>query len=149
MWERDMLFMWHHIVRNVWKSLLYLRSQLGKVSVTAKSVHDLRLCNQWLATASCFQVREQLGEITMRGQREKNGPTEAQPSQVRVQRSQGTLHFLSESTGQWLGLKLERLSSLMSIFQLSEKSKGKLALLVHCSYEIYALNQGLQCTDNK
>ena len=36
-----------------------------------------------------FQVREQLGEITMRAQREPNGPAEAQPSQVRVQKSQG------------------------------------------------------------
>lgn len=34
-----------------------------------------------------FQVREQLGEITMGVQREQNGPAEAQPSQVRVQRS--------------------------------------------------------------
>lgn len=50
-----------------------------------------------------FQVREQLGEITMQAQQEQNGPAEAQPSQVRVQTTQGTLNFLSESTGQWLG----------------------------------------------
>lgn len=50
-----------------------------------------------------FQVREQLGEITMRAQQEQNGPADAQPSQVRVQKSQGTLKFLSESTRQWLG----------------------------------------------
>lgn len=36
-----------------------------------------------------FQVREQLGEITMRGQREQNGPTQAHPSQVRVQKVTG------------------------------------------------------------
>lgn len=47
-----------------------------------------------------FQVREQLGEITMRAQQEQNGPADAQPSQVRVQKSQGTLNFLSESTRQ-------------------------------------------------
>lgn len=47
-----------------------------------------------------FQVREQLGEITKQAQREQNGPSEARPSQVRVQRSQGTLHFMSKSTGQ-------------------------------------------------
>lgn len=36
------------------------------------------------------QVREQLGEITMRGQREQNGPTQAHPSQVHHQLSQTT-----------------------------------------------------------
>lgn len=47
-----------------------------------------------------FQVREQLGEITKQAQQEQNGPADAQLSQVRVQRSQGTLNFLSERSGQ-------------------------------------------------
>ncbi|KAM3863035.1 ribosome-binding protein 1a [Diretmus argenteus] len=36
------------------------------------------------------QVREQLSEVTMRAQREQNGPAEAQPSQVRYELSQTT-----------------------------------------------------------
>ncbi|XP_070771884.1 ribosome-binding protein 1a [Enoplosus armatus] len=36
------------------------------------------------------QVREQLGEITMQAQREQNGPSEAQPSQVQNELSQTT-----------------------------------------------------------
>lgn len=43
-----------------------------------------------------FQVREQLGEIRMRAQQEQNGVADVHPSQVRVQRSQGTRNFLSE-----------------------------------------------------
>lgn len=50
-----------------------------------------------------FQVREQLGEITKQAQQEQNGPADAQLSQVRVQRSQGTLNFLSGRSGQWWG----------------------------------------------
>ncbi|MEQ2161495.1 hypothetical protein GOODEAATRI_010195 [Goodea atripinnis] len=46
------------------------------------------------------QVRAQLGEITTRTRGEQNGPAEAEPSQVRVRGSQGTLHFLSESIRQ-------------------------------------------------
>lgn len=47
-----------------------------------------------------FQVREQLGEIRMRAQQEQNGVADVHPSQVRVQRSQGTRNFLSQSAGQ-------------------------------------------------
>lgn len=50
-----------------------------------------------------FQVREQLGEIRMRAQQEQNGVADVHPSQVRVQRLQGTHNFLLQSTGQSLG----------------------------------------------
>lgn len=49
-----------------------------------------------------FQVREQLGENRMRAQQEQNGVADVHPSQVRVQRSQGTRIPLSQSTGQYL-----------------------------------------------
>lgn len=37
----------------------------------------------------------------MRDQQEQNGVADVHPSQVRVQRSQGTRNFLSQSAGQW------------------------------------------------
>lgn len=76
-----MLFMRCHVSGNFWKSLF-------------KGVGDMQHNgDSWMggyvtSDGFLFQVREQLGEITMRAQREPNGPAEAQPSQVRVHKSQ-------------------------------------------------------------
>lgn len=60
------------VFRNFCKSFTNLNNQLGKPK-------DGEVINGgWLP----FQVREQLGEVTMRAQREQNGPAEAQHSQV-------------------------------------------------------------------
>lgn len=59
------------------------------------------------------QVTEQLGEITMRAQREQNGPTEAQPSQVQ--------HELSQTTEQLHGEAAQRLQ-LSEEFEQAQKT---------------------------
>lgn len=66
----------------------------GKKGTSAERLPFLTI-NEFL-----FQVREQLGEIRMRDQQEQNGVADVHPSQVRVQRSQGTHNFLSQSAGQ-------------------------------------------------
>lgn len=82
---------------SVWKMSLEPHSRLGKASVTCDT--DISMGGDLIEDYDdfLFQVREQLGEITKQAQQEQNGPADAQ---VRVQRSQGTLNFLSGRSGQ-------------------------------------------------
>ncbi|XP_069546235.1 ribosome-binding protein 1a isoform X2 [Brachyistius frenatus] len=96
------------------EQMMLLEAQLEKQSdnyVTSEEMEQLKLqlseCRSQLDLAQkearahkeeLEQVREQLGEITMRAQREQNGPAEAQPSQVQNEFSQTTEKLHGEAT---------------------------------------------------
>jgi len=116
-------------VEQLKEQMMLLEAQLEKQSDNQGSSEEMEQLKQQLSECQSqldlaqkeaqahkeelAQVREQLGEITMRAQREQNGPTEAQPSQVQ--------HELSQTTEQLHGEAAQRLQ-LSEEFEQAQKT---------------------------
>ncbi|XP_008281703.1 ribosome-binding protein 1a isoform X2 [Stegastes partitus] len=115
------------------EQMMLLEAQLEKQAdyqVASEEIEQLKLqlseCQTQLDSAQkeaqahkeeLAQVREQLGEITMRAQREQNGPAEAQPSQVQGE--------LSQTTDQ-LHMEVAQRQQLSEEFEQAQKTVAEL-----------------------
>lgn len=120
-------------VEQLKEQMMLLEAQLEKQAdnqLASEEIEQLKLqlseCRSQLDSAQkeaqahkeeLAQVREQLGEITMRAQREQNGPAEAQPSQVQDE--------LSQTTGK-LHVEATQRQHLLEEFEQAQKTVAEL-----------------------